>query len=114
MSATAIVPASSRPGTTTPGFAGKLLKLCKDLWLPVAAISVIFVMLIPVPSVVLDLLLACSFSASVLVFLSAVQVGQPKTISSSPGDNVDGSIVLIFIGTSQRQQLTCMERSCVF
>jgi flagellar biosynthesis protein FlhA len=84
MSATAIVPASSRPGTTTTGFAGKLLKLCKDLSLPVAAISVIFVMLIPVPSVVLDLLLACSFSASVLVFLSAVQVRRAVDFSVFP------------------------------
>jgi len=84
MSATAIVPASSQPGTTTPGFAGKLLKLCKDLSLPVAAISVIFVMLIPVPSVVLDLLLACSFSASVLVFLSAVQVRRAVDFSVFP------------------------------
>jgi flagellar biosynthesis protein FlhA len=84
MSATAIVPASSRPGTTTTGLAGKLLKLCKDLSLPVAAISVIFVMLIPVPSVVLDLLLACSFSASVLVFLSAVQVRRAVDFSVFP------------------------------
>src|SRR5580698_3070119 len=84
MSATAIVPASSQPGTTTPGLASKLLKLCKDLSLPVAAISVIFVMLIPVPSVVLDLLLACSFSASVLVFLSAVQVRRAVDFSVFP------------------------------
>jgi flagellar biosynthesis protein FlhA len=84
MSATAMVPASSQPGTTTPGLASKLLKLCKDLSLPVAAISVIFVMLIPVPSVVLDLLLACSFSASVLVFLSAVQVRRAVDFSVFP------------------------------
>lgn len=84
MSTTAIVPASSQAGTTTPGFAGKLLKLCKDLSLPIAAISVIFVMLIPVPSVVLDLLLACSFSASVLVFLSAVQVRRAVDFSVFP------------------------------
>ncbi|HMD21279.1 MAG TPA: flagellar biosynthesis protein FlhA, partial [Alloacidobacterium sp.] len=56
----------------------------KDLSLPVGAISVIFVMLIPVPSFVLDLLLACSFSASVLVFLSAVQVRRAVDFSVFP------------------------------
>jgi flagellar biosynthesis protein FlhA len=40
--------------------------------------------LIPVPSVVLDLLLACSFSASVLVFLSAVQVRRAVDFSVFP------------------------------
>ena len=84
MSATAIVSASSTPATTTPGLAARLLKLCKELSLPIAAISVIFVMLIPVPSVVLDLLLACSFSASVLVFLSAVQVRRAVDFSVFP------------------------------
>ena len=84
MSATAIVSASSTPATTTPGLAARLLKLCKELSLPIAAISVIFVMLIPVPSVVLDLLLSCSFSASVLVFLSAVQVRRAVDFSVFP------------------------------
>src|SRR5277367_461603 len=81
MSSTAVVPVSS---VAAEGLASRLLKLCKDLWLPVAAISVIFVMLIPVPSVVLDLLLACSFSASVLVFLSAVQVRRAVDFSVFP------------------------------
>ena len=34
----------------------------------------VFVMLIPVPSFVLDLLLAASITASVIVFLTAIQV----------------------------------------
>lgn len=82
MSSTAIVPAA--PSLGAPGLAGKFLKLIKTLSLPVGAISVIFVMLIPVPAFVLDLLLACSFSASVLVFLSAVQVRRAVDFSVFP------------------------------
>lgn len=85
MSSIAVV--SSSPGSNaTPAetFTGRLLKLGKNLFLPVGAISVVFVMLIPVPSFVLDLLLACSFSASVLVFLSAVQVRRAVDFSVFP------------------------------
>ncbi|HTZ90392.1 MAG TPA: flagellar biosynthesis protein FlhA [Alloacidobacterium sp.] len=84
MSSTAVVPASSATSTAAESLASRLLKLGKDLSLPVGAISVIFVMLIPVPSFVLDLLLACSFSASVLVFLSAVQVRRAVDFSVFP------------------------------
>ncbi len=50
-----------------------MMKL-RMLLLPVTAISMVFVMLIPVPSFVLDLLLAASITASVIVFLTAVQI----------------------------------------
>src|SRR6201982_3742287 len=52
--------------------------------LPVTAISMIFVMLIPVPSFVLDLLLAASITASVIVFLTAVQVRRAVDFSVFP------------------------------
>src|SRR6201982_483888 len=52
--------------------------------LPVTAISMIFVMLIPVPSLVLDLLLGLSIAAAVLVFLSAVQVRKAVDFSVFP------------------------------
>ncbi|HMF54595.1 MAG TPA: flagellar biosynthesis protein FlhA [Edaphobacter sp.] len=52
--------------------------------LPVAAISMIFVMLIPIPSFVLDLLLAASITASVIVFLTAVQVRRAVDFSVFP------------------------------
>ncbi len=85
MSSTAVVPASSAASAAAAeSIASRLLKLGKNLSLPVGAISVIFVMLIPVPSFVLDLLLACSFSASVLVFLSAVQVKRAVDFSVFP------------------------------
>ncbi|HMF63037.1 MAG TPA: FHIPEP family type III secretion protein, partial [Edaphobacter sp.] len=57
----------------TKGTGFSIAKL-QGLLLPVTAISMVFVMLIPVPSFVLDLLLAASITASVIVFLTAVQV----------------------------------------
>ncbi|WP_213803383.1 flagellar biosynthesis protein FlhA [Granulicella sp. dw_53] len=54
------------------------------LLLPVTAISMVFVMLIPVPSFVLDLLLAASITASVIVFLTAVQIRRAVDFSVFP------------------------------
>lgn len=62
----------------------QLLRYLKDISLPVGAISVIFVMLVPVPAFFMDLLLACSMAASVLVFLSAVQVRKAVDLSVFP------------------------------
>src|SRR5580658_1580681 len=63
---------------------GKAAKMAKDLALPIGAISVIFVMLIPIPAALMDLLLACSMAASVVVFLSAVQVRKAVDFSVFP------------------------------
>jgi len=52
--------------------------------LPVAAISMVFVMLIPVPSFVLDILLATSMTASIIVFLTAVQIRRAVDFSVFP------------------------------
>ena len=46
----------------------------REYVLPLAAISVIFVMLVPLPAAALDFLLALSMAASIIVFLSAVQI----------------------------------------
>ncbi|HEX4756889.1 MAG TPA: flagellar biosynthesis protein FlhA [Terracidiphilus sp.] len=51
---------------------------------PVAAIGLIFVMLVPMPSFLLDLLLAASITASVLVFLSAMHILRPAQFSVFP------------------------------
>ena len=56
----------------------------KDYVLPLAAISMIFVMLVPVPAWVLDLLLALSMAASMIVFLSAVQIRRAVELSVFP------------------------------
>ncbi|HZU09689.1 MAG TPA: flagellar biosynthesis protein FlhA [Pseudacidobacterium sp.] len=83
MSASVVVPAAAKPATGQ-GVLARIAGFGKDLWLPVAAISILFVMLVPVPAAVLDLLLACSFSASVLVFLSAVQLRRAVDFSVFP------------------------------
>ena len=54
------------------------------LMLPIAAIGIVFVMLIPVPAVILDLLLAVSISASVLVFLTAIRIRKAVDLSVFP------------------------------
>ncbi len=55
-----------------------------DWIIPVAAVSLVFVMLVPLPSMALDLLLATSITASVLVLLSAVQILRPTQFSVFP------------------------------
>jgi len=67
----------------TKGTGFSIAKL-QGLLLPVTAISMVFVMLIPVPSFVLDLLLAASITASVIVFLTAVQVRRAVDFSVFP------------------------------
>jgi flagellar biosynthesis protein FlhA len=56
----------------------------QSLLLPVTAISMVFVMLIPMPSFALDLLLAMSITASVIVFLTAVQIRRAVDFSVFP------------------------------
>ncbi len=52
--------------------------------LPVAAVSLVFVMLVPMPAILLDLLLATSMTASVLVLLAAIQILRPAQFSVFP------------------------------
>ncbi len=60
------------------------MKKYQGLLLPVLAISMIFVMLVPIPGVVLDVLLAASITASVVVFLTAIQVRKAVDFSVFP------------------------------
>ena len=52
--------------------------------LPVMGISMVFVMLIPIPAFLLDILLAASITASVIVFLTAIQVRKAVDFSVFP------------------------------
>ena len=52
--------------------------------MPVAAVALIFVMLVPLPSLLLDVLLAVSITAAVLVLLSAIQILRPSQFSVFP------------------------------
>jgi flagellar biosynthesis protein FlhA len=56
----------------------------REFVLPLAAISVVFVMLVPLPAAALDFLLAISMAASVVVFLSAVQIRRAVELSVFP------------------------------
>jgi len=55
-----------------------------DWIVPAAAVSVVFVMLVPMPGFLLDLLLAMSITASVIVLLSAVYILRPVQFSVFP------------------------------
>jgi flagellar biosynthesis protein FlhA len=62
----------------------KILHGIGDWAVPLAAVCMIFVLLVPLPSFVLDLLLTCSIAASVLVLLTAIQVIRPVQFSVFP------------------------------
>jgi flagellar biosynthesis protein FlhA len=51
---------------------------------PISAVALVFVMLVPLPSFLLDLLLTLSITASVLVLLTAIQVLRPTQFSVFP------------------------------
>ncbi len=55
-----------------------------DWIVPAAAVATVFVMLVPVPSIVLDILLSISLSASVLVLLVSMYILQPVDFSVFP------------------------------
>jgi flagellar biosynthesis protein FlhA len=69
------------PGITKPQ---GLLERLREFALPLAAISVIFVMIVPLPAAALDFLLAISMAASVIVFLSAMQIRRAVELSVFP------------------------------
>ncbi|HUA91372.1 MAG TPA: flagellar biosynthesis protein FlhA [Terracidiphilus sp.] len=77
MSTTALSPNSALP-------AQSLVERLREYLLPLAAISVIFVMLVPLPAAGLDFLLALSMAASFIVFLSAVQIRRAVELSVFP------------------------------
>jgi flagellar biosynthesis protein FlhA len=60
------------------------LRGSSDWIIPTAAVALVFVMLVPVPSIVLDLLLTLSITASVLVLLTAIQILRPTQFSVFP------------------------------
>lgn len=70
--------------TATPNSLSLIRNPVVEWAVPVAAVALVFVMLVPVPSFVLDLLLAASFAISVLVLLSAIQVLRPAQFSVFP------------------------------
>jgi flagellar biosynthesis protein FlhA len=74
----------STTALATPSPAVSILERFREYTLPLAAISVVFVMMVPLPAPALDLLLALSMAASVIVFLSAVQIRRAVELSVFP------------------------------
>ena len=69
----------------TPNAAAPVQNNRLSEWImPVAAVALIFVMLVPLPSLLLDVLLAFSITAAVLVLLSAIQILRPAQFSVFP------------------------------
>jgi len=60
------------------------LRASAEWVIPTAAVALVFVMLVPLPSFVLDLLLTLSIMASVLVLLTAIQILRPVQFSVFP------------------------------
>ncbi len=69
--------ATSKPRLSLSGGAAEWI-------IPVAAVALVFVMLVPLPAFALDVLLAVSIIASVLVLLSAVHILRPVQFSVFP------------------------------
>src|SRR5579871_1768934 len=69
---------------STPATQAKPKTISAEWIMPVAAVALIFVMLVPLPSLLLDLLLAISITAAVLVLLSAIQILRPSQFSVFP------------------------------
>ena len=57
---------------------GERISWLADWLLPVAAVGMVFMMLVPVPSLVLDLFLATSVTAAVIVLLCAIHILKPS------------------------------------
>ena len=55
-----------------------------DWWVAVAAVGMIFMMLVPVPAIVLDLFLAISITLGIVVLLSALYILKPVQFSLFP------------------------------
>ncbi len=62
----------------------RLLRGSGEWTVPVTAVAMLFVMLVPLPGFVLDLLLTLSIAASVLVLLTAIQILRPVQFSVFP------------------------------
>src|SRR5579871_1695102 len=69
---------------STPATQAKPKTISAEWIMPVAAVALIFVMLVPLPSLLLDVLLALSITAAVLVLLTAIQILRASQFSVFP------------------------------
>src|SRR5579871_2368025 len=69
---------------STPMVANTGPRISREWFVPIAAVGIIFVMLVPVPAFLLDILLATSITVAVLVLLGALQILKPVQFSVFP------------------------------
>src|ERR1700689_4432010 len=62
----------------------KIASRSNEFWVPLAVVVMIFMMIVPVPSFLLDLLLAVSITLGVVVLLSALYIQKPVQFSLFP------------------------------
>src|SRR5450631_190955 len=72
--------------------------------IPAFTVSLVFVMLVPLPSMILDLMLTLSITISVLVLLTAVQILRPVQFSVFP------SLLLLLTLLRLSLDLACSRR----
>src|ERR1039457_4058736 len=70
--------------TTKPGLLKSIMGSGSDWIIPALAVSMVFVMVIPLPAILVDMLLAFSITAGVLVLLVALQILKPVQFSVFP------------------------------
>jgi flagellar biosynthesis protein FlhA len=70
--------------TPTPTPLASPVKVSGGMFVPIAAVAIVFVMMVPVPAFLLDLLLATSIMLAVLVLLSSLQILRPVQFSVFP------------------------------
>lgn len=75
---------AARATTTVPATLSRPKNALAEWIMPIAAVGLIFIMLVPVPSILLDVFLALSLTVSVLVLLSAIQILRPSQFSVFP------------------------------
>ncbi len=80
------------------------LRASSDWFIPTGAVALVFVMLVPLPSFVLDLLLTFSIMVSVLVLLTAIQILRPVQFSVFP------SLILLLTLMRLSLDLACTRR----
>jgi flagellar biosynthesis protein FlhA len=81
-----------------------MLRSSSEWFIPTGAVALVFVMLVPLPSFVLDLLLTFSIMVSVLVLLTAIQILRPVQFSVFP------SLILLLTLMRLSLDLACTRR----
>ena len=56
----------------------------KEMALAVAVVAILFVMVIPLPTILLDILLSCSFTISLIILLTSLYITHPLEFSTFP------------------------------